>query len=745
MKRYIETTPGPWRFLAGLFLLNLLVAIYYLVRPGRPDLLRVFISVFAIIYPLALAILCFQGARTLWRPHAPLRAWRRFSPALLGAGLLCYTLAQLIWLLGIELPYQPANFPSLQQLISLGMYPFFMCAILFLPSQSLSLFGRLKLLFDAMIIMTAGVTLYYYYMLAPLLALGAGTTFAKFTISSLPNADLVILFCLLLVALHSGETALRPVLIMLGVATLGLLVIHVTNLYEVLGSGYNEFSPVNALYLLSFMLIAGAAQTVRHMVQSGDIGAPNQRVEMARIDGLSAAESWKARLPFALLLFFGLLVFGIWMVGGRRNFSGNSTILVVGSFIILLLMILRQLLAVYETTLLQRELQKRHRSLNLLHAQLEQLAASDPLTGLYNHQMLVELLTEEVLYASQMQDMCSIIFIDIDYFKHINDEYGHQMGDHVLCQFGTLLRATVQATDHVGRWGGEEFMVILPGRELAEALKVAEHIRGRVAHQIFIGNADVQITCSLGLATYPETAANQESLVAQADLAMYAAKRLGRNQVRTAHEPMVLALGLSGEETLKMHEDTEILGMVEALFSLQEARDASTSQHERRVASLSRKLAQSLGLSETETQLIGLGGLLHDLGKIALPDKLLIKQDRLSKDEMDTLYQHPLLAGEALTMLPALRRVAPIVCAHHEWMNGSGYPDQLQGEAIPLGARIVAVADAYDTLTHKRPHQHARDGAEALRTIQTGAGSQFDPHVVDALVRVLAVRQVPEA
>lgn len=743
MKQYLDTTPVPWCLLAVLFLPTLPLTVYYILRPGSPDLFQMFIDILAIIYPMVLACLCFKGSRLSLRSPVSQKTLRRFSPILLGAGLLFYALAQCIWLLSIKIPNHLADFPSLQQLISLGMYPFFMCAILFLPSQNLSLLARLRLLFDAMIIMTAGATFYYYYLLAPLLFSGEGTTLTRVAVSSLPNADLVVIFCLLLVALRSGQTVLRPVLIMLGMAVLGLLVIHLAHVYEVLNTQYNEFDLAEVLYALSFTLIVGAAQTVRRIEQRGEGEAPIQPVQITQINILDAAEGWRAYVPFVLMLLFGLLVFGIWMASGHPTFSGQYAILGVGSFIILLLMILRQFLVVHEVTLLQRELQKKNRSLSLLHAQLEQLATADPLTGLYNHQALTELLGKEVTYASQMHKTCSIIFIDADNFKCVNDTYGHQAGDHVLCQFGILLRTTVRATDHVGRWGGEEFMVILPGRDSAEALRVAERIRGRVARQIFLGHSGVRLTCSLGLAAYPEIATDQESLVARADLAMYAAKRLGRNQARTARDPIVLELGLRSEEHLQMHGDAETLGIVEALLSLQEARDIATGQHERRVALLACKLAEALELSKTETQRISLGGLLHDLGKVALPDELLLKRQRLSSNEMDPVCQHPLLGAEALTMLPALRRIAPIVCSHHEWMDGSGYPDQLQGEEIPLGARIVAVASAYDVLTHQRAPHYARTSIDALHTIQASAGSQFDPRVVDALARVLAVNPLP--
>jgi HD-GYP domain-containing protein (c-di-GMP phosphodiesterase class II) len=226
-------------------------------------------------------------------------------------------------------------------------------------------------------------------------------------------------------------------------------------------------------------------------------------------------------------------------------------------------------------------------------------------------------------------------------------------------------------------------------------------------------------------------------LVMLADTAMYAAKHLGRNQTRAAREPSVLALNKTVEVPQRL-EERKVLGIIEALITLQEGRDRPTSQHERRVAALARRLALDMGLSEEAAYIVSLGGLLHDLGKVALPDKLLLKCGSLTEEEFSTVRTHPVTGSEVLSSVPDLYVVASIVRSHHEWMNGSGYPDKLVGEAIPLGARIVAVVDAYDVITHSRPYQPAHSSTEALHALQKNSGPQFDPRVVDALIRLLA-------
>lgn len=447
-------------------------------------------------------------------------------------------------------------------------------------------------------------------------------------------------------------------------------------------------------------------------------------------------EHWKAMLPPALVLVFGLLGAGIWMKEGGKNFPGEVLALYIGAFLVLLFMVLRQFLAVYEINRLQGAVRRRNRSLKVLNDQLAQLATIDALTGLPNHRALAEFLNAELARASAEQSACSLLFIDIDHFKLVNDRYGHLVGDAVLRQFGELVATTLRSTDRLGRRGGEEFIAVLPGTSASNAYTVSERIRQNVERHSFIYEGqNLRLTCSLGSVTYPDDADGLDILLMLADAAMYAAKRLGRNQTRAAREPGVLALGM-GIAVSEVPETQETLSIVEALVALQEVRDQPTSQHEHRVAELTRKLALKLGLSEPEAYKISLGGLLHDLGKVALPDKLLLKRGRLSEQEFHMVRAHPVTGAHVLNSVPTLHEVATIVRAHHEWMDGSGYPDRLRGEEIPLGARIVAVADAYDVITHNRPYHHAHSSAEALRAIQKSAGPQFDPRVVEVLVQL---------
>ena len=738
-KTYLAQTCIPWRLLGWFSLVTLALCLLYVVAPLRGMAFTYAYGAISILYLLLSGLLCFKGApRVVRRVDKPLQDkqyGRRFTPALLGTGLLCFTIGQIVWVLQIVLTQQIPPVASISYLFSYVIYPFYIVAILLLPSREISLLARLRIFLDSLIIMVTVTTLCFYFLLGPALS-REGTLLERIIAGIYPMSDLVLLFCLLLVTLRSGERALYPVLVMLSLAVSLIFAAHTIHLSELLSSSYNAFSFANLLWLPALMLIAGAAQTISNMLRKGvSIAHPT---EQARRERARPARRWKTFFTPALVLAFSALIFILWKGEHHESFPGQIMTLYTGGFVLLMLVVLRQLVAVYEVGVLQRRLQARNRSLRLVHEQLEQLATTDPLTGLPNHRSIVERLDEALARAQATRGSCALIFMDIDRFKSINDRYGHPTGDEVLRQFGALVQSCLPPGAHLGRWGGEEFVAVLPNCTPPEALHTAEEIRRRVDHHLLAGKKEANVTCSLGVANYPRDAPTRESLLMSADTAMYAAKRLGRNQARTAQEPLVLALGISDLEA-ETDEGTERLTVVESLAAALEARDLYTGQHSRRVAALSLKLALMAGLSGSEAYVVSLGGLLHDLGKVAVPDDVLFKPEGLSEEERGSMTRHPLTGAAILAQIPGLQAVATIVRAHHERMDGSGYPDGLCGEEIPLGARIVAVADAYDALTTNRAYRSGRTPIEAIRVLLRDAGSQFDPRIVGLLVRLFSV------
>jgi putative nucleotidyltransferase with HDIG domain len=199
---------------------------------------------------------------------------------------------------------------------------------------------------------------------------------------------------------------------------------------------------------------------------------------------------------------------------------------------------------------------------------------------------------------------------------------------------------------------------------------------------------------------------------------------------------VTLALSKSNAEQ-ESREDAALSGIVEALNALVEAHDYYTGQHTRRVAALATRLALALGLDATEARMIGLAGRLHDVGKVGISGAVLQKPERLNEQEHASMQEHTIVGAEIISRIPSLRALVPVIRTHHERWDGAGYPDGLAGTAIPLGARIVAVADAYDAIITERHYQPARDAASALNELRRCAGTQFDPDIVRALEEIL--------
>ncbi len=349
----------------------------------------------------------------------------------------------------------------------------------------------------------------------------------------------------------------------------------------------------------------------------------------------------------------------------------------------------------------------------------------------------------------------SILFFDADHFKRVNDTYGHSTGDIVLQELGRLVSSLLRAGDTIGRYGGEEFLVLLPETTQEEACQVAERIRKTVAESPLATSAvkeGIPTTISLGVATFPTDGISVREVVEQADQAMYWAKRLGRNQVRTSQEAARLcedeALvatisnlerdattdGVSLEEAVRARQLTTI----QSLMWLLDLRDQSIFSHSAQVSDLAGAIARALGESETQIFAVTTAALLHDLGKIALPDRLLYKAGPLTPTEHALIQQHPTIGAQILEVSPFLHHLMPAVAHHHENWDGTGYPDGLCGENIPLSARIIRVAEAYQAMTTDRPYQRRRGEEEARAELARCAGKQFDPTVVQTTLRVLA-------
>jgi diguanylate cyclase (GGDEF)-like protein len=400
----------------------------------------------------------------------------------------------------------------------------------------------------------------------------------------------------------------------------------------------------------------------------------------------------------------------------------------------------------------ERRLARAFNAANGAFVQVEARAAHDRLTGIANRESLLTTLTSEIERATRHHKSLSVAFIDIDRFKPINDTYGHHAGDGVLRQIANLISDNIRTSDLFGRYGGEEFMLILPETTPEEATVLAEHLRGLVMeHPLLIPDqAPVRVTISIGIAGDIGSQLQADRLVDQADGAMYAAKSLGRNRtyryrvvddnatVRRA--PISSDRRAAATAIGRWASDTA----AEALASVLAPQPHHRGQPSDMIAALATGMALELGLPKDEIERIRIASLLHDLGKLAVPPEILDKLTALTDQDWQAIGEHPRIGQVILEEASALRDAVPVVLHHHEHFNGSGYPHGLRGKEIPLGARIVAVADAYHAMIHDRPYKNARDHDEALRELRSNAGTQFDPEIVNLFCELFATGVPPD-
>ena len=355
------------------------------------------------------------------------------------------------------------------------------------------------------------------------------------------------------------------------------------------------------------------------------------------------------------------------------------------------------------------------------------LALTDPLTGLGNHRHFHDRLERELADSRDQAYPLSLCLVDIDDFKRINDRFGHPGGDKVLAQLATRLRQGGEAF----RLGGDEFAILLPGRDEEGARMAAEAIVRRIAGvEIAPAGPAGAVTVSAGIATVPEDGLDRDELVRRADSALYWAKEYGKDQVRV-YRPDVVEIA----ELKRLAAGPDRAARFRAAASLAravDARDAYTGSHSERVADLAARIALRLGIDREQVELTRLAGSLHDLGKLAIPEEILRKPGPLSEAERLVLERHPQIGFRMLESL-GVDPVADWVLHHHERWDGSGYPDAIAGDTIPLGARIIFVADAYDAMTSDRVYRDRLSDDEAISELERCAGSQFDPSIVDAL------------
>jgi diguanylate cyclase (GGDEF)-like protein len=367
-----------------------------------------------------------------------------------------------------------------------------------------------------------------------------------------------------------------------------------------------------------------------------------------------------------------------------------------------------------------------------LIANLTDAARRDPLTDRFNRRAFQDIFDSELERARRTGGPLSVIAGDLDRFKRINDQFGHPAGDEALTRVARSITGAKRRFDSAARVGGEEFAILAPDSDEHGAYMLAERIRSDIERSFDEGAAGL-LTVSFGIATYPLHGQSAEALLRAADQALYAAKRLGRNRtvISSAEVPGILArTPRTGEEAGV--ELVTLLSLAEAL----DVRESGTTTHSHRVGRFAELTARELGMSPESVERIRLAGILHDVGRVGMPDSLFRKSKPLNDEEWGWVRAHPEI-GARMVETTDFRELGTWILYHHERPDGRGYPPGPPWEDVPVEARILAVADAYEAMTSERSYRSALSPEEAAEELRREAGQQFDGRVVEALLRAI--------
>lgn len=376
---------------------------------------------------------------------------------------------------------------------------------------------------------------------------------------------------------------------------------------------------------------------------------------------------------------------------------------------------------------------------------LVQRANTDSLTGLHNHRHFQERLATELSRAERFDRPLSVVMLDIDNFKALNDTHGHPIGDLVLKEVAKLLTSEVRDIDVVARYGGEEFALILPETSVTEARMAAERVRLAVQRHCFVGRdgQSIPVTISLGTAQYPIHSTEREGLIMAADLAMYQAKSMGRNRSVAFSSELREDKSTDPYKLYLLLHATD-MSTIEAMAAAVDAKGQRYPGFSRDVMKHAVALARELGMGEEEQNDVRIASLLHDIGKLGMPDSVLNKNGIYTDEERRLIRGHPAMGYAIVQKSPHLRSMLPGILYHHEWWDGGGYPNCLKGQEIPVIARIIAIVDAYHAMMTSRPHASTMTASEARDELRRCAGTQFDPKMVKVFLGMLD-REEPQA
>lgn len=383
------------------------------------------------------------------------------------------------------------------------------------------------------------------------------------------------------------------------------------------------------------------------------------------------------------------------------------------------------------------ELQKQYGELELMHKQAREMADTDMLTGLRNHGHFQQHLKWEVERAQRYGRPLTLIMLDLDYFKAVNDQFGHQKGDEVLQLVGKIIRQEVNSNGYAARYGGEEFVLVLPDSTAQTAMVVADKLRLKIKTvEAETGLPSGFVAGSFGVADLPHCASDADSLISAADSALLFAKRKGRNRVSYFCDLADTELREGDLDRLHSRLEGASLQTIRALAEAVDTSDAYSQANTSSMAKVAIAIAERLGMDQEQADALALATRLHDIGKVGVPGSILRKKEKLSQEELAAVQRHPEIGQRLLKEMEQIQELIQAILYHHERWDGNGYPERLKGQEIPVMARVVGIIDSYRAMLCDRPYRKALSPAHALEELRKGAGTQFDPQLVELFIEV---------
>ncbi|MEI8350128.1 MAG: diguanylate cyclase [Candidatus Omnitrophota bacterium] len=390
------------------------------------------------------------------------------------------------------------------------------------------------------------------------------------------------------------------------------------------------------------------------------------------------------------------------------------------------------------------------RELSYKNKKIKAVVLTDPLTDSYNWRYFLHRAHQELSRARRHMHTISFIVVDIDYFRQINEVYGVSIADNVIKELAQLLKRNLRKEDVLTRWREDQFFMILPYLSREHAVSMVKRLKERITnHRFGHKGLKLSIKVSLGVVSSPgENVANVKDVINALHTCLVAAKKKGGNSIVFYSQPQQKRLEKQkqkvGVEIFKDKIDKlnslltrDFVEMIYGFARAIEAKDSYTGKHVEYTSLIAEKIARELHLPEPEIQNIKHAAVLHDLGKVGIDERILSKRGPLTAKEREIINLHPWTAAEILREIHSLRGAIPAILYHHERFDGKGYPLGLKGEEIPLGARIVAIADVYQALVSDRPYRKAYNKQKALSIIRQETGQHFDPGVAQVFFKVI--------